>query len=125
MSNSGIGINRVETPSGIYYLDGRHHFHRDDGPAIFEYSGFVGWYQHGQHHRDGGPAVETNDGHELWYRYGKLHRTDGPAYNTLVDQKWYVHGERCESPKEYQFLAGLDDESMIVLLLKFGWEKTG
>jgi hypothetical protein len=83
----------VEEYSGskYWYLDGKRH--RVDGPAVEEYGGSKYWYLHGKRHREDGPAIEYAYGDKYWYLHGKFHREDGPAIEYAYGSKlWYLNG---------------------------------
>lgn len=99
----------------------RGNLHREDGPAIIWGHGRQAWYQNGKRHRVDGPAVTMASGGKSWYLNGERHRVDGPAITWgNGDMVWYLNDERISSSKEYQKLAGLSDEAMSVLILRYG-----
>lgn len=50
-----------------------------------------------------------------------LHRIDGPArIDEYGDMGWYIHGQICHTNAEFQEAAGLTDEEMAILVLKYG-----
>ena len=59
---------------------------------------------------------------ERWFVDGKYHRLDGPASLSSDGDYagWYVNGRHYDSNKEYQDAAGLSDEDMAVLVIKYG-----
>lgn len=109
------GINSTnEIDDRICHYDELGHFHRVNGPAVYNYNGYEAWYNHGKLHRLGGPAVYNSmngylgyfvdglphrttgpavlscDGSVRWYKRGKLHREDGPAVLSSDGTKmWY------------------------------------
>lgn len=98
--------------------------HRKDGPAIITAlttGELVEYYVAGRRHRLDGPAYVSDDVHG-WYVEGKLHRLDGPALVDLEkDQRgWFVRGIRHMNNTSYQKAAGLSDEQMVMLVLKYG-----
>lgn len=65
--------------------------------------------------------IKYTDGSEEWLEDDELHRTDGPAYiNPSGLQYWYFHGIRINSLEQLQTVAGLSDEEMTFLALKYG-----
>jgi hypothetical protein len=42
-------------------------FHREDGPAVEDVTGYKSWFINGKYHREDGPAVEYADGSKSWY----------------------------------------------------------
>lgn len=63
----------------------------------------------------------TKSGAEHWYQRGHLHRTNGPAImNTNGGVFWYINGERIYFNEEYQLRAGLSDEELVMIILKYG-----
>ena len=82
-------------PNGtkIWYFNGR--YHRDNGPALDDISGFKIWFINGFRHRVNEPAIECSDGSKGWLVNGKFHRTNGPAYDMGNGYKaWHIHGKR-------------------------------
>jgi hypothetical protein len=66
------------------------------------------------------PLINSS-GTLAWYVGGIIHRTDGPArIHKSGTQVWYVNGKRFNTNKSYQEAAGLSDEEMTVLVLKYG-----
>ena len=59
---------------------------------------------------------------KVGYYSGDLaHRLDGPAViykDGTFD--WYINGGRCFTNKQYKLAAGLTDEEMAILVLKYG-----
>lgn len=110
-----IRFNGDET----WYKDG--YRHREDGPALTRRNGEQTWYQHGLRHRVGGPAsIQPDIGMEVWWHLGKKHRIDGPAVIWVGGtHRWYIDNVEISSAPLYQQLAGLSDEDMTMLLLKF------
>lgn len=106
--------------------------HREDGPAE-SWSGTERWYRHGQLHRVGGPAVIYNNpdfahyGDQEWWQNDELHREDGPAI-IIGDNSikcWYLRNHQFFNTKDFQKAAGLSDEDMVAVILKYGeieWE---
>ena len=72
------------------------------------------------YHRIGGPAVIYVDGIEEWWVDNKRHRIDGPALVSVDDYIWCVNGKVYVSNEEYQEAAGLSDEEMTIIVLKYG-----
>ncbi len=91
------------------------------GNPVIDAYGNKHWYTDGVRHREDGPSYVGANGEETWRLYGELHRIDGPAV-TYVNktQSWYVRGINCTSNKEFQKIAGVSDEDMIVIILKYG-----
>ena len=81
-----------------YWLNDNNLFHREDGPAIIEPDGYCEYWQDGNLHRKNGPAVEWPNG-----------------MNT-----WYVDGKRYTCNRTYQKAAGISDEDMAMIVLKYG-----
>lgn len=110
----------VILPSGtqIWYQHGERY--REDGPALIDAEGTEYWYSHGQCHRENAPAIICTNGSEAWYQHDVLHRVDGPAFTDDVGYHWYLKGLWIRSAHEFQLKAGLSDEDMMLLLLKYG-----
>ena len=72
-------FRRVDEWGTIYYRNEKGDFHREDGPAYEETSGYRVWYINGKWHREDGPAYEKPSGTKEWFINGKRHREDGPA----------------------------------------------
>lgn len=92
-----------------------------DNPTIFG-DGTIVWRNSDQkRHREDGPAGTFINGCEQWYIDGTIHRTDGPAVVfPNGNQDWYIGGVlRCTN-KSYQEAAGLSDEEMTMIVLKYG-----
>jgi hypothetical protein len=61
------------------------------------------------------------DGNQEWYINGRFHRTDGPAiiyFNGM--KRWYLYDKRFLDNKSYQKVAGISDEDMTAIILKYG-----
>ena len=72
-------------------------------------------------HNDYGPAIVEKDGSQCWLINDQYHRLDGPAIEDADGMKmWYITDNRYSSNKEYQEAAGLSDEDMAILVLKYG-----
>lgn len=66
------------------------------------------------------PIIDRH-GTQLWYKDDELHRVDGPAViYTDGDIGWFIDGVGIRSSQLYQQLAGLSDEDMLSLILKYG-----
>jgi hypothetical protein len=82
------------------------------------------WYNDTGYHRTDGPAAIYFDGSESWWINGKLHRTDGPAIlsSDVNDdwKEWYINNKRCHDNKSFQEAAGISDEDMTAIILKYG-----
>lgn len=103
------------------FLDDNHKLHRDNGPALIWNDGSVEWWQHGRRHRVGAPALIYTNGAEEWWINGKRHRIDGPAYiGNMGIRFWCLNGNIVDNRDTFQQLAGLTDEDMTVLMLRFG-----
>lgn len=120
--------------------------HREDGPAYSsEARSLQVWYKQGSMHREDGPAyVDLTSGDEEWHRNGFLHRTDGPActfgkpisgweilaehrnaavgfeHDRMYSHVWAVNAHIAKSAAQYQRMAGLTDQQMVELVLKYG-----
>ena len=79
------------------------------------------WYLNGEWHREDGPAVIQPDGTEFWFQCGKLHRVDGPAI-TWQDGSiaWWISGNRYFSDESFRHAAGIAEEALTILVLKYG-----
>jgi hypothetical protein len=80
------------------------------------------WYnEDGQYHRENGPAKFFVSGSQVWYIDGRRHRDDGPAF---IDengyQEWHVNDRRYFDNKTFQETAGISDEDMVAIVLKYG-----
>jgi hypothetical protein len=63
----------------------------------------------------------TEDGSEFWNNGHLLHRIDGPAVRWANGgHSWYVSGALYVTNESYQKAAGLSDEDMTLLVLKYG-----
>lgn len=95
-------------------------FHSYFSPAVIYPDGTEYWYIHGLLHRKDGPAVTMANGAKYWYKFGKLHRIDGPAVMAKNNTLWYVEGELCSTPAEFQLSARLTDYQMYLIFMEFG-----
>ena len=79
-----------------YYSDRKMKiFHREDGPAVEDVTGYKSFLINGMRHREDGPAVEWENGDKEWWINNKLHREDGPAVEyTNGDKAWWINGKR-------------------------------
>jgi hypothetical protein len=67
------------------------------------------------------PKISDN-GTKFWFNKNRhWHREDGPAliYNN-GDQAWYINNFRHRDNKSFQSAAGISDEDMIAIVLKYG-----
>ncbi len=66
-------------------------------------------------------CVTWYDGDVVYYFRKNYHRLDGPAiiyYNGIT--RWFINGTMFTDDKSYQIAAGLSDEDMIAIILKYG-----
>ncbi len=97
------------------------HVEVEPGIEIVSVHGSTMYLKNGRLHREDGPAVIYADGGQCWHKDGKLHRIDGPARFTADGSKyWYVEDYICVTNKSFQVAAGLSDEDMAVMILKYG-----
>jgi protein associated with RNAse G/E len=79
------------------------------------------WYNSsGKYHREDGPAIIYHDGTESWYINRKLHRTDGPAIYGNDGSVWLIDDIKYYNNKSFQEAAGISDEDMLLMILKYG-----
>lgn len=79
------------------------------------------WYKGGYWHREDGPAIIQPDGTNFWYQNGKLHRTDGPAIVWWDGEvAWWIAGTRYFDDKTFRKHAGISEEELAFLILKYG-----
>jgi hypothetical protein len=89
-------------------------------PTIDEF-GNLHWYNDkGQYHREGMPAFIHIDGLQSYWLNGKVHRTDGPAVISKGRYKWWINDKIYISNKYFQEAAGITDEDMTAIILKYG-----
>lgn len=63
----------------------------------------------------------TNSFVDFWLMDGSYHRLDGPAIiNADKSHSWYVNGVPITSNNQFQRLAGISDEEMLAIVLKYG-----
>lgn len=83
------------------------------------------WYKDANRtilHREDGPTIERADGTKEWFLNSKRHRTDGPAFEFSDGSKsWWLTNIKYLDPKQYQKDAGLSDEDMTMILLRYDW----
>jgi len=93
----------------IYYVNDK--LHRDDGPAIIDYTwGVRQWFRDNLRHREDGPAIEQDDGYKEWWINHQRHRLDGPAVEFANGSKewWYKDKQiNCSSQEEFERLIKL------------------
>lgn len=73
-------------------------------------------------HNENGPAYVDDISTQYWLR-GRLHRDDGPALMcNIADniQLWWINGQQYFDNKSYQEAAGINDEDMNMIALKYG-----
>ena len=74
----------------------------------------------GDYHNESGPALICSSG-VFWYINGKSHRIDGPADMwTSGSMFWYINGKQYNDNQSYQKAAGISDEDMAMIVLKYG-----
>ena len=90
-------------------------------PEIDQY-GTKRWFNDkNQLHNENGPAIEWISGSIAWWVDGEPHRINGPAYEYADGTKlWYVDGEIYHYNQTYQKAAGISDEDMAMIVLKYG-----
>jgi hypothetical protein len=77
--------------------------------------------ERGQYHRENGPAFIHIDGLQSFWFNGKIHRIDGPAAIWADGyQEWHVNDRRYFDNKTFQETAGISDEDMTAIVLKYG-----
>ena len=67
-------------------------------------------------------VIDNGLGNEYWLKNNQFHRTDGPAriQPAINEVSWYIHGKSYHKNKDFQRDAGLSDEDMLTLILKYG-----
>lgn len=134
----------IDTNDGTKYWYKHGNLHRNNGPAVIYTDGAETWFQDGQLHRLDGPAETNNHGLEIWAVYGKYHRIDGPAYighdgylawwiggaRHRIDgpaeifgdgtQRWCLYDITITNADAFKVIAGLTDEQITLLTLKYG-----
>ncbi len=66
-------------------------------------------------------CISTGRSSTLWIKNGKYHRIDGPAsifHNNHMS--WWIRGVRRRTNKEFQEAAGISDEDMTIIIMKYG-----
>jgi hypothetical protein len=81
------------------------YLHRDDGPAVINIHGAMGYYQHGKLSRLDGPAAIYNNGDVGYWKDGELHRLNGPAIDFANKKEYYIEGEWIECVEHFWRLA--------------------
>lgn len=72
-------------------------------------------------HRIGGPALTNPNGTQEWWLRGDLHRLDGPAIIKYTgEREWWIKGVQIRCNQNYQVIAGITDEEMSTIILKYG-----
>ena len=71
------------------------------------------------------PILNTSpriNGDQIWCNSERQwHRLDGPAYiRRDGGYGWYINGERYYNESSYKHAAGISDEEMLVITLKYG-----
>jgi len=75
----------------------------------------------GTAHRLDGPAITHKNGAKLWVKYGESHRLDGPAVERHDGSvAWWVNGRRYYNLETFLLAAGLSDDQVTILKLKYG-----
>jgi hypothetical protein len=94
--------------------DGIHYdITKEDGTQV--------WYRNNDIHRIGGPAIIFASGTCIWMQDDQPHRIDGPAEIYKAGPRcWSLKGRYYHSNKEFQVSAGLTDEEMSMMILKYG-----
>lgn len=64
-------MNPVNIGGNLFWLNEKHEFHREDGPAIEWVNGNKEWYINGKPHREDGPVLEYSNGFKLWFYHGE------------------------------------------------------
>jgi hypothetical protein len=73
------------------------------------------------HSHNDEPGLITPLNSKYWFNNGKVHRTSGPAiiYSTGI-REWFLYGNSVINSKIFKIVAGLTDEDMTMLILKYG-----
>ena len=75
----------------------------------------------GMLHRIDGPALTHKNGARQWINYGLFHRLDGPAWEGADGNVvWWVNGHRYYTFNSFQLAAGLSEDQITILKLKYG-----
>lgn len=86
----------------IWFLpsEGRHYWHRLDGPAVESELGTIEWWANNKLHRLDGPAIIRRDKTKFWYVAGERHRLDGPSTEgSDGSREWYIYGKELDTEK--------------------------
>jgi len=76
----------------LWCIDGKNH--RLDGPAIIAYD-YKEWWVNGERHRKNGPAIEHRDGGKEYYKSGKCHRLSGPSIiSSAAENEYWIFGKK-------------------------------
>lgn len=94
--SAGFTGQKIYDDSEIWYLNGR--YHRIDGPAFVDDSGFVAWWAHGRRHRMDGPALVSGNGRV----------------------EYYINGEEIRSVRRFQILTGMTEGELLAMILRYG-----
>ena len=69
----------------------------------------------------GDVCMTWTDGMKVYYKHGRRHRIDGPAAEYANGKyMWCLNGDIYLNNKEFQKAAGISDEDMFMLILKYG-----
>ncbi len=66
-------------------------------------------------------SISYPNGARRWWKAGISHRIDGPSCTYATPKpEWYIEGKRYFDNKSYQVAAGLSDEDMTIIVMKYG-----
>ncbi len=75
---------------------------------------YSGWAQKGE------SCVKWDNGTFTYYRNGSVHRTDGPATTWNGREIWCVDDTIYKNNKAFQEAAGISNEDMTIMIMKYG-----
>ncbi len=66
-------------------------------------------------------CIIFSNGARCWFKNGIRHRLDGPSCMYIsINIEWWVNGVQFRNNTSYQNAAGISDEEMLVIIIKYG-----
>ena len=85
------------------------------------YGGTEIWYLNGMYHRLDGPAFSDDTGFTAWWVHGRRHRMDGPALITGDGRvEYYINDVEIKSARTFQELTGMSNDDLLAMVLRYG-----
>ncbi len=92
----------------------------DDRYVVLHYGNHHDYYEDNDNKYEFERVYFSYDENEIWTCDSHLHRVFGPARIYRGVSTWWIDGVRICSHNEFKSKAGLTDEEMTIMVLKYG-----